>query len=164
MEPITPLHIGSLPRRSRRGQHFLDAQVSHLFFGSPSRRLHRGHEAGNAGAGHRERPPAVATPSTRRSGERLHGSEECDDDHGPTPETRKARATARRDVDADFEQLTVDGRCTPTRILPAHLADQISDLARNGRSSGLAAPHLPGPEQPKTGTMPGHDRFGPDDG
>jgi hypothetical protein len=26
-----PLHIRSLPRRSRRGQHFLDAQVSHLF-------------------------------------------------------------------------------------------------------------------------------------
>jgi hypothetical protein len=30
-----------------------------------------------------------------------------------------------------------------------HLADQISDLARNERSSGLAAPHLPGPEQTK---------------
>src|ERR1019366_5912476 len=26
-----PLHVRSLPRRSRRGQHFLDAQVSHLF-------------------------------------------------------------------------------------------------------------------------------------
>jgi hypothetical protein len=26
-----PLHIRSLPRRSRRGQHFLDAQVTHLF-------------------------------------------------------------------------------------------------------------------------------------
>ena len=25
-----PLHIGSLPRGSRRGQHFLDAHVSHL--------------------------------------------------------------------------------------------------------------------------------------
>jgi len=26
-----PLHVGSLPRRSRRGQHFVDAHVSHLF-------------------------------------------------------------------------------------------------------------------------------------
>jgi len=68
------------------------------------------------------------------------------------------------DVDAEFEQFTVDAGCTPTRILPAHLADQISDLAGNDRSSGLAAPHLPGPEQAKAGTMPGHDRFGLDNG
>ena len=26
-----PLHVGSLPRRARCGQHFMDAQVSHLF-------------------------------------------------------------------------------------------------------------------------------------
>src|SRR5271157_1457002 len=26
-----PLHVGSLPRGSRRGQHFVDAHVSHLF-------------------------------------------------------------------------------------------------------------------------------------
>src|SRR5664280_1312607 len=26
-----PLHVGSLPRGSRRGQHFVDAYVSHLF-------------------------------------------------------------------------------------------------------------------------------------
>ena len=26
-----PLHIGSLPRRTRRRQYFLDAKVSHLF-------------------------------------------------------------------------------------------------------------------------------------
>jgi len=50
------------------------------------------------------------------------------------------------DVDAQFEQLAVDAGCTPTGILPAHLADQVSHLARNDRSSGLAAPHLPGPE------------------
>jgi hypothetical protein len=45
--------------------------------------------------------------------------------------------------------------CTLTGILSAHLAEQISDLARNDRPSGLAAPHLPGPEQPKAGTMQG---------
>ena len=52
----------------------------------------------------------------------------------------------------------------PSGILPAHLADQISDLARKDRSSGLAAPHLPGPEQPKASTMPGKDCFWLDDG
>ena len=68
------------------------------------------------------------------------------------------------DVDAELEQLTVDAGCTPTGILPAHPADQISDLARNDGSSRLAAPYLPGPEQAKALAMPGHDRLGLDDG
>jgi hypothetical protein len=71
---------------------------------------------------------------------------------------------ALTDVDAELEQFTVHAWCTATGILPAHLADQISDLARNERSSGLAAPHLPGPEQLKCGTMPSYDRFWLDDG
>jgi hypothetical protein len=48
----------------------------------------------------------------------------------------------------------VDAGCTPTRILAAHLADQISDLAGNDRPPGLATPHFPSPESPKAGTMP----------
>src|SRR6267143_6777637 len=71
---------------------------------------------------------------------------------------------ALTDVDAEFEQFAVDARSTPTGILPAHPADQISDFARNGGSSGLASPHLPGPEQAKAGTMPGYDCFWLDDG
>src|ERR1700758_5831601 len=71
--------------------------------------------------------------------------------------------TALPDVDAEFEQFAVDAGCTPTGILPAHLADQISDLARNDRSSRLAVPHLPGPEQTKAGTMPGNDGLGLND-
>ena len=71
---------------------------------------------------------------------------------------------ALTDVDAEFAQFAMDAGCTSTGILPAHLAEQISDLARNGRSSGLAVPYLPGPEQPKAGTMPGNDRFWLDDG
>ena len=55
-------------------------------------------------------------------------------------------------------------RGTPRGILPAHLADQRSDLGRNDGSFGLAAAHLPGPEQAKPGTMPGSDRFWLDDG
>ena len=71
---------------------------------------------------------------------------------------------ALTDVDAEFEQFAVDAGCTPTKILPAHLADQILELARNDGSSELPAPHLPGPEQSKACTMPGYDRFGLDDG
>jgi len=62
---------------------------------------------------------------------------------------------ALSDVDTEFEQLAVDAGCTPAGILPAHLADQSSDLVGNRRPSGLAAPHLPAPEPAKAGTMPG---------
>jgi hypothetical protein len=72
--------------------------------------------------------------------------------------------TLLSDVDTEFQQLAVDAGCTPTGILPAHLADQSADLEGNRRPSGLAAPHFPGPEPAKAGTMPGHDRFRLDDG
>jgi serine/threonine protein kinase len=52
----------------------------------------------------------------------------------------------------------------PTGILSAHFVDQISDLTGNDRSSRLAVPHFPGPENTKALVMPGHDRFGLDDG
>jgi hypothetical protein len=67
------------------------------------------------------------------------------------------------DVDAEFEQFPVDAGCTPTGILPTHLADQIADFARNDRSSRLAVPDLPGPEPTKASTLPGKDRFWLDD-
>jgi hypothetical protein len=72
--------------------------------------------------------------------------------------------TTLPDVDAKLEKFTVDAGCTPSGVLPAHLADQISDLARNQRSSRLAVPHVPGPEQAKAGMMPGKDRFWLEDG
>ena len=71
---------------------------------------------------------------------------------------------ALADVDAQLEQITVNAGCTPTRILPAHPADQVADPAGNDRSSGSAAPYPPGPEQARAATMPGHDRFWFDDG
>ena len=88
------------------------------------------------------------------------------------PGLRRRLATAHHvfadaglaDVDAQLEQLPVNPRCTPPRILPAHPADQASDLVGNRGPSGLAAPHLPGPEPAKASTMPGHDRFWLDDG
>jgi len=42
---------------------------------------------------------------------------------------------------SEFHQFAVDAGCTPTGILPAHLADQISDLARNDRVQ-VAASHF----------------------
>src|SRR5215469_3067346 len=67
------------------------------------------------------------------------------------------------DVDAEFEQFSMDPRCTPKGILSAHLVDENSDFTRNDRSSGLASPHLPGPEETKAGAMPSHDRLWLDD-
>jgi hypothetical protein len=54
------------------------------------------------------------------------------------------------------------GAAGTTRILT--IRDQRSDLGRNDGSSGLAAAHLPGPEQAKPSTMPSNDRFWLDDG
>ena len=48
---------------------------------------------------------------------------------------------ALSDVDAEFEQFAVDSGCTPIGILPADLADQVSDREGNDGSSGLTAPH-----------------------
>ncbi len=88
------------------------------------------------------------------------------------PGLRRRLATAHHvfadaglaDVDAQLEQLPVNPGCTPPRIIPAHPADQIANLARNDRPSGVAAAHLPGPEPAKASTMPGPDRFWLDDG
>ena len=58
----------------------------------------------------------------------------------------------------------MDAGCAPSGIFPAHRADQISDLARNEMTSGLAAPRFPGPEEAKPGAMLSYDGFRPDDG
>jgi hypothetical protein len=41
----------------------------------------------------------------------------------------REEVAALTDVDAELEQLTVDPWCTPTGILSAHLAEQISDAS-----------------------------------
>jgi hypothetical protein len=67
---------------------------------------------------------------------------------------------ALADIDAEFEQFTVNAGCTPSGILPAHLANQISDLTGDGRWSRLANMlDLPRPEEAKAGTMPGQNRL-----
>jgi hypothetical protein len=47
---------------------------------------------------------------------------------------------ALSDVDAEFEQFSMDAGRTPSGILPAHLVDGLPDLVRNDGSSELAAP------------------------
>ena len=60
---------------------------------------------------------------------------------------------ALSDLDAEFEQFAVDAGCTPTGILPAHLADKISDFSRKDESAALATAHLPDPEQAEASAM-----------
>ena len=71
---------------------------------------------------------------------------------------------ALSDVEAKFEQFAMDAGCTPKGILPAHLADQVSDFAQNNWSSALAVAHLPSPEQAKVSAMPSYDGFRLNDG
>ena len=88
------------------------------------------------------------------------------------PGLRRRLATAHHvfadaglaDVDAELEQLTVNAGCTPTRILTAHPADQIANLARYDGSSRSATLDLPSPEKAEASTMPGKDGLGLNDG
>src|SRR6266567_4056034 len=56
-------------------------------------------------------------------------------------------------------QFAMDARCAPARIVRFHAPDQLADLPADLRSSRLAGPRTPLPEQPEAGAMPGHDRF-----
>src|SRR5215469_12943807 len=104
--------------------------------------------------------------------------EEVDGHHGPDmilkegspglrrrlPPTCHVLAHARfPDVDAQFEQFTMDTRRTPEWILPAHPANQLTNLFGHRWSSRLAPPNLPSPEQPKSLAMPANDGFRFDD-
>src|SRR4051794_34781804 len=66
----------------------------------------------------------------------------------PIPDQVLANARLA-DVDAELEQLAVDAWRSPTRILSAHVADEVTDLAWDSRSPGFAVSNLPRPEQPK---------------
>src|SRR5437660_1385629 len=61
------------------------------------------------------------------------------------------------------EVTAVDAGCTPTRILAAHSADEMSDLAGNRGSSCLAKSDFPSPEETKALAMPGNDGLGLND-
>src|SRR6516164_5972070 len=57
--------------------------------------------------------------------------------------------TGLADVDAQLEQFAVDALRAPQRIVPAHPANQFPRFLGDRRPSRLAAPNLPGPQQPE---------------
>src|SRR5215471_21463691 len=60
------------------------------------------------------------------------------------------------DVDAQLEQLAVDARGAPKRVVAAHLPNQFSNFPRYGRAPGLPAADLPSPEQAESFAVPGN--------
>src|SRR5262249_37814364 len=68
-----------------------------------------------------------------------------------------------RDFNAQFHEFAVDPGCAPNRVLAAHGSNQIADLFRNWRPSGLSMPNLPSPIPTKSLTMPADDGFRHDD-
>ena len=64
-----------------------------------------------------------------------------------------------RDLNVQLHQLAVDPGCAPNRVLAAHGSNQIADLFRNSRPSGLSVPNLPSPIPTKSLTMPADDGF-----
>jgi hypothetical protein len=62
----------------------------------------------------------------------------------------------------ELEQLAMNAWSTPKRIIQAHLPDQRAQLCRDLRSPSQWT-RLPTPVATKSGPMPTHERFGPDD-
>ena len=67
------------------------------------------------------------------------------------------------DIDAEFEQFTVDAWCTPKRIGAAHLPNQLADFFRHRWAPGSAMTDFPGPEQPEALAVSANDGFRFDD-
>ena len=66
-------------------------------------------------------------------------------------------------VDAEFEQLSMNPRRSPGWVLSAYLADQIAYVLRACGPPRLATSDLPGPKKAKTFPMPGNHRLGLDE-
>ena len=67
-----------------------------------------------------------------------------------------------RDLKPKLEQFSVNAWRAPKRILDAHPADQSAQLRVDLRSPSLWA-RLPTPVAAKAGSVPTHERPGPDD-
>src|SRR5207244_974006 len=61
-----------------------------------------------------------------------------------------------------LEQFALNARCTPKHILNAHSPDQCPHFRMDWRATSWI-PRLPAPVATKSGTMPAHQRLGPDD-
>jgi len=71
--------------------------------------------------------------------------------------------TRLADVNAEFEEFTVDVRSAPKRVLAAHLPKQFTDFLRHRRAAALAAANFPSPKQSKSLAVPRDDSFRFDD-
>ena len=68
--------------------------------------------------------------------------------------------TRLTDLDAKFEQLAMNPRSSPQRIVAAHGANQLANLLRHAWSPKFPASNLPGPEQAKALAVPAEHRGG----
>jgi hypothetical protein len=64
------------------------------------------------------------------------------------------------DSDAQSQQLAVNARCAPARVVAAHHPNQIANLLRHFGPTWLSAVYLPCPEQTEALPVPGDDRLG----
>ena len=58
------------------------------------------------------------------------------------------------DGNAKLEQLAVNPRCAPEKVVEAHRTNQRSNIRRDSRSPRPSSPNLPGPEQAEALAMP----------
>src|SRR6266851_2454080 len=196
------LHVGSLPRRARRRQNFLDSHGFHilaklsaedavavpqevprdLFKRECFAQLLPG-PLGGGMRGHVEMhdPSSVVSQNQEHvqelKSDRRH-AEEVDRHHGLDVILKEGPPGLRRrippayqvlahagftDIDAEFEQFTMDAGRAPKRILSAHLPNQLADFFRHRWAPGLAMTNFPGPEEPEALAVPANDGFGLDD-
>ena len=66
-------------------------------------------------------------------------------------------------MDKEFQKFTVNSGRTPSRVVSAHGADQISSFLGNTWTSSLSASDLPVPVPAEALTMPCDDGIGFDD-
>src|SRR5262249_7463574 len=80
----------------------------------------------------------------------------------PTPFDHVLGDARLRDLKPELEQFAVDAWRAPKRIFDAHLPDQDAQLRLDLRSPSPWA-RLPTPITVKSGSVPTHERLGPDD-
>src|SRR5215467_10162402 len=72
---------------------------------------------------------------------------------------QQPRNGALRDLDTEFQEFSVDARCSPERVGGGHLPDQSSNLGTDLWATDALRSRKPGPEEPKALAMPGHHRL-----
>src|SRR3954462_8139530 len=60
------------------------------------------------------------------------------------------------DLNPQLEQLAMNPRSTPARVIPAHDPNEVSHFRRHGWSPRFPAPDLPPPKEAKALPMPGN--------